>query len=81
MTATEYLTGGWWTDDQYKEFVDAYGYVVTTWHDFETLQAIHELKMTTWLMQNVEESQEIADEHRPRMRTIRPGELPGWQPF
>jgi Ser/Thr protein kinase RdoA (MazF antagonist) len=81
ITATEYLTAGWWTDDQYRQFVDAYGYDVTSWSGFELLQATHELKMTTWLMQNVNESPEIADEHRVRMQTIRGEDRPAWRPF
>lgn len=82
MTATEYLTGKWWTDDEYRQFVDAYGYDVTCWREgFDLLRAIHELKMTTWLMQNVAESSEIAEEYQVRMRTLRGEPSPGWRPF
>jgi len=82
MTATEYLTAKWWTDDEYAKFCDAYGYDVTYWEDgFPVLQAVHELKMTTWLMQNVAESEEIADEYQARMRTLRGEPSPGWRPF
>lgn len=84
MTATEYKTAGWWTESEYSQFVEAYGYDVTTWTDgFPVLQAVHEIKMTTWLMQNVNESPKIAAEYRSRMQTIRgatarPGD---WSPF
>lgn len=82
MTATEYLTAGWWSPDDYQKFVDAYGYDVTSWRDgFDTLRALNELAMTTWLMQNVDESAEIAAEYRVRMRTLRGEPSPGWQPF
>jgi Ser/Thr protein kinase RdoA (MazF antagonist) len=82
MTATEYLTAKWWTDDEYAKFCDAYGYDITDWKDgFGVLQAVHELKMTTWLMQNVAESQEIAEEYQVRMRTLRGEPSPGWRPF
>jgi aminoglycoside phosphotransferase (APT) family kinase protein len=82
MTATEWLTAKWWTSDEYARFCDAYGYDVTTWKDgFPVLQAVHELKMTTWLMQNVAESQEIADEYQVRMRTLRGEQSAGWRPF
>jgi len=38
--------------------------------------------MTTWLMQNVEESVEIRTEYDLRMRTIRSGaDRRSWQPF
>jgi aminoglycoside phosphotransferase (APT) family kinase protein len=82
MTATEYLTAKWWTDDEYGQFVDAYGYDVMSWAEgFDVLRAVHELKMTTWLMQNIAESHEIADEYQVRMRTLQGETSPGWRPF
>lgn len=84
MTATEYQTAGWWTDSEYSQFVEAYGYDVTSWKDgFPILRATHELKMTTWLMQNVNQSPEIAKEYETRMRTIRgqSNGSEGWRPF
>jgi Ser/Thr protein kinase RdoA (MazF antagonist) len=82
MTATEYLTAKWWSADQYAKFCNAYGYDVTDWTDgFPVLRAVHELKMTTWLMQNAAESQEIAEEYQVRMRTLRGEASPGWRPF
>lgn len=84
MTATEYQTAGWWTDSEYGRFVDAYGFDITSWTSgFLVLRAVHEIKMTTWLMQNINESPEIAREYEKRMRTIR-GEAAGsekWCPF
>jgi aminoglycoside phosphotransferase (APT) family kinase protein len=84
MTATEYQTAGWWTETEYGQFAEAYGYDVITWADgFPVLRAVHEIKMTTWLMQNVHESPAIAEEYGKRMRTIR-GEAAGsgnWRPF
>lgn len=82
MTATEYVTAKWWTDDEYASFCAAYGYDVTEWTDgFDVLRAVHELKMTTWLMQNVAESEEIATEYQVRMRTLRGDGSSGWRPF
>ncbi|WP_233160059.1 aminoglycoside phosphotransferase family protein [Actinophytocola xanthii] len=82
MTATEYLTAKWWSRDEYDQFCESYGYDITTWTDgFATLRAVHELKMTTWLMQNVSESEEIAEEYGVRMRTLRGEPSPGWRPF
>lgn len=82
MTATEYLTAGWWTDAEYDSFVEAYGYDVTSWSEgFPVLRAVHEIKMTTWLMQNVNESPEIAREYETRMQTIRGQGAPRWRPF
>lgn len=83
MTATEYKTAGWWTDTEYSSFAEAYGYDVMSWTEgFPTLLAVHEIKMTTWLMQNVNESPDIAREYETRMRRIRredTAEL--WRPF
>jgi thiamine kinase-like enzyme len=82
MTATEYLTAGWWTDAEYHSFTEAYGYDVISWTEgFPVLRAVHEIKMTTWLMQNVNESPEIAQEYHTRMQTIRGGAALPWQPF
>lgn len=82
MTATEYLTAKWWSDDEYATFCAAYGYDITTWREgFPVLQAVHELKMTTWLMQNATVSPEISDEYRVRMRTLRGERSVGWRPF
>ncbi|MCA1836434.1 MAG: phosphotransferase, partial [Actinobacteria bacterium] len=82
MTATEYLTAKWWIDNEYGQFADAYGYDVTCWAEgFDVLRAVHELKMTTWLMQNVAESPEIAEEYQVRMRTLRGEPSPGWRAF
>jgi aminoglycoside phosphotransferase (APT) family kinase protein len=84
MTATEYQTAGWWTESEYGRFVEAYGYDITSWTDgFPVLRAVHEVKMTTWLMQNVDESPDIAEEYAKRMRTIRGQEInpEGWRPF
>ena len=83
MTATEYRTAGWWTDAEYASFVEAYGYDITSWKEgFPILRAVHEIKMTTWLMQNVNESSDIAREYETRMRVIRGEENhEPWHPF
>jgi aminoglycoside phosphotransferase (APT) family kinase protein len=82
MTATEYETAGWWTAEEYGSFVSAYGFDVRSWtNGYEILRRVHELKMTTWLMQNIEESSDIADEYQVRMRTIRDGIKATWRPF
>ncbi|MFI5935946.1 phosphotransferase family protein [Actinoplanes sp. NPDC051494] len=82
MTATEYRSAGWWSAEEYQAFVDAYGYDVTSWTEgFEVLRRVHELKMTTWLMQNINESSEVAEEYQVRMRTIRDGISAAWRPF
>lgn len=84
MTATEFESAGWWTVDEYKTFSEAYGYDVRSWQDgYPVLRAAHEIKMTTWLMQNIDESPDIADEFRARMLTMRgdPAAPKMWRPF
>nr|WP_281174096.1 aminoglycoside phosphotransferase family protein [Amycolatopsis taiwanensis] len=82
MTATEYVTAGWWSAGQYAEFAEAYGFDVTSWEGFRTLRATHEIKMTTWIMQNVDQSPDIAAEYRTRIQTIRNGHVDQrWRPF
>lgn len=82
MTATEYLTAGWWTGAEYASFAEAYGYDVTTWTEgFPVLRKAHELKMVSWLVQNAGESPAIAREYENRMRTIRGQAARPWRPF
>lgn len=82
MTATEYLSAKWWSEDEYDKFAESYGWDVRSWVEgFDVLRAVHELKMTTWLMQNVGESPEIASEYQVRMRTLRGESTAGWRPF
>ena len=82
MTATEHVTAGFWTAEQYGQFADSYGFDVTTWPGFQVLRRAREIGMTTWLMQNVAESREIQREFHKRLCTIRTGTptVP-WRPF
>lgn len=84
MTATEYDSAGWWSPAEYRSFVAAYGYDVRDWSEgYPVLRAVHEIKMTTWLMQNVDESPDIAAEYDARMLTMR-GDAAAprmWRPF
>lgn len=82
MTATEYLTAGWWTPPQYDEFCRSYGFDITEWDGFPVLRAVHELKMSSWLAQNVAESPDIAREFETRMQTLRGlSSERNWRPF
>jgi aminoglycoside phosphotransferase (APT) family kinase protein len=82
MTATEYQTAGWWTADEYGQFARIYGFDVTSWDGYPVLRAAHELKMTSWLAQNIAESGDIADEVMARVATLRGQVPPGrWRPF
>lgn len=81
VTATEYVTAGWWTPGEYERFVESYGFDVTRWSGFSLLRSVNEIKMTTWIMQNVQESDDIATEYGRRMQSIRTGRRGDWVPF
>lgn len=82
MTATEYLTAGFWTTPQYHAFVDSYGFDVTSWSGFPVLRRAREVSMTTWLMQNVHEAPKIHDEFEARIETLRTGRpIRPWRAF
>lgn len=81
VTATEHLSLGWQTSEQYAAFVEAYGYELSAWPGFSTLRGIQEFKMVTWLMQNIEESQEVAEEYARRIASLRNEDAPrDWHP-
>jgi len=81
VTAVEYHIG-WYTRPDYASFVRAYGFDITEWSGFRVLQAISELKMTTWIMQNVSHSADIATEFRVRLDALRDSATPRkWKPF
>jgi Ser/Thr protein kinase RdoA (MazF antagonist) len=56
---------------QYREFADAYGFDVRTWPGYPVLREIRELTMTTWIMQNIGESQAVAAEFALRVGSLR----------
>ncbi|MFI0814763.1 phosphotransferase enzyme family protein [Streptomyces sp. NPDC021098] len=81
VTATEYDSMGWASDADYGAFVEAYGWDLRQWPGFATLRAIQEFKMTTWLMQNVNENTDVAEEYARRIASLRDDDAPrDWQP-
>ncbi|GAA0902030.1 aminoglycoside phosphotransferase family protein [Streptomyces thermoalcalitolerans] len=81
VTAVEHHSLGWQTDEQYADFVRAYGRDLYDWYGYDTLRRLQEFSMTTWLMQNVQEDQETADEYRRRIAALRDDDAPrDWQP-
>ncbi|MGW0195908.1 phosphotransferase enzyme family protein [Nonomuraea sp. NPDC003201] len=72
----------WVSTDEYAQAVDAYGFDITEWAGFHTLRRIRETTMTTWLMQNVDQSPEIRAEFDRRVASLRHDLLPRvWRPF
>lgn len=81
VTATEQGVG-WHTDEQYADFVETYGFDVKRWDGFRVIRAINELKMTTWLMQNVNESSQVETEFRTRLTSLYDNDAARhWSPF
>ncbi|MDX3782500.1 phosphotransferase enzyme family protein [Streptomyces europaeiscabiei] len=82
VTATEHHSLGWQTDQQYADFVAAYGRDLYDWQGYETLRGLQEFGMTTWLMQNIQEDAETAAEYRRRIAGLRHDDAPrDWKPW
>ncbi|MEV6538705.1 aminoglycoside phosphotransferase family protein [Streptomyces sp. NPDC051665] len=82
VTSVEHYSLGWQTDEQYADFVAAYGRDVHDWDGYETLRGIQEFGMTTWLMQNVQEDEGTAAEYRRRIAGLRDDDGPrDWRPW
>ncbi|MES4892010.1 aminoglycoside phosphotransferase family protein [Streptomyces sp. NPDC096012] len=82
VTAVEHHSLGWQTDEQYADFVRAYGRDLYDWHGYDTLRRLQEFGMTTWLMQNVQESEGTAAEYRRRIAGLRNDDAPrDWRPW
>ncbi|MFJ1535473.1 phosphotransferase enzyme family protein [Streptomyces mirabilis] len=82
VAAHEYHRLGWVTEEQYADFVGAYGRDLREWPGFATLCAIQEFKMTTWLMQNVSEGDDVAQEVGRRIASLRDDAAPrNWLPY
>ncbi|MFG2377066.1 phosphotransferase enzyme family protein [Streptomyces sp. NPDC048504] len=82
VTSVEHYSLGWQTDEQYADFVGAYGRDLYDWDGYRTLRGIQEFGMTTWLMQNVQEDEETAAEYRRRIAGLRDDDGPrDWRPW
>ena len=58
-------------EEEYREFADTYGFDVRAWQGYPVLREVRELTMTTWIMQNVGESQAVAAEFALRVESLR----------
>ncbi|MFF1515243.1 aminoglycoside phosphotransferase family protein [Streptomyces sp. NPDC058305] len=82
VTAVEHHSLGWQTDEQYADFVRAYGRDLYDWYGYETLRGLQEFGMTTWLMQNVKEDEQTAAEYRRRIAGLRNADgSRDWRPW
>ncbi|MFE0415026.1 phosphotransferase enzyme family protein [Streptomyces tendae] len=82
VTAVEHHSLGWQSDEQYADFVSAYGRDLYDWPGYETLRGLQEFGMTTWLMQNITEDERTAAEYRRRIAALRDDAAPrDWRPW
>jgi hypothetical protein len=58
-------------EETYLTFAVSYGFDVREWPGYITLHEVRELTMTTWLMQNVGESDKTAKEFELRVTYLR----------
>jgi aminoglycoside phosphotransferase (APT) family kinase protein len=82
LTAMYFERFGWHTAQEYREFVEGYGFDVMSWPGYPILRDVRELIMVAWLSQNTRESAKIAAEVAKRIADLRGGSgRRDWAPF
>jgi hypothetical protein len=66
QTALFYERFSWHTAQEYRTFVDVYGFDIMTWPGYPTLADYRELSMTLWLAGKARESESVIQEIRKR---------------
>lgn len=64
---------GWHTEQEYREFVEVYGYDITEWSAYSDLADMREIAMTSWMAKKADSSPESAAEAVKRIEAIRSG--------
>ena len=62
---------GWHTEQEYREFVEVYGYDITEWSAYSDLADMREIAMTSWMAKKADSSPESAAEAVKRIEAIR----------
>lgn len=73
QTALFYDRLGWHTLEEYRAFVDVYGYDVMEWSGYADLADMREVAMTRWLAKKAGSSSSAATEAKKRIYAIRSG--------
>lgn len=82
QTALFYERFGWHTAEEYRTFVDVYGFDIMTWPGYPVLADYREISMTLWLAGKAENDESAAAEVRKRVEAIRTdGSRRDWAPF
>ncbi|MCF2531147.1 phosphotransferase family protein [Yinghuangia soli] len=82
LTVSEvYRRLGWYTEAEYDDFVDAYGWDVRGWDGLPILVAIREFRMTAWLASRVGREPALRSEAEKRIASLRaPDARRTWTP-
>lgn len=82
VETVRYKSMGWVSGPDYRSYVESYGFDPLDWDGYPRLRDARELNMTTWLMQQAGESQEIDSEIAQRLEDLRyPGRPRRWHTF
>ena len=73
---------GWHTEDEYRTFVEVYGYDIRQWDGYETLADMREIAMTVWLSKKAANDEGAAAEAHKRITAMRTGgSRRDWGPY
>jgi aminoglycoside phosphotransferase (APT) family kinase protein len=82
QTALYWDRFGWHTDQEYRTFVDVYGFDVTEWPGYQVLADTREIMMTAWLGRMADTNDRAAIEVTKRIEAIKTGATRrDWAPF
>jgi aminoglycoside phosphotransferase (APT) family kinase protein len=81
-TALYYERFGWHTDEEYRTFIEVYGFDIMTWDGYSVLADTREVMMTAWLGRMAGTNERAAAETTRRIEAIRTGaSRRDWAPF
>jgi aminoglycoside phosphotransferase (APT) family kinase protein len=82
QTALFYDRFGWHAAQEYRTFVEVYGFDIMNWPGYSTLADYRELAMTLWLAGKARDSESVAHEVRKRVHAIQSGgSRREWAPY
>lgn len=82
-TVIDHTTFGAMSDEEYRQFSEAYGHDVLGWAGCGTLLAARELRVVAFALAAAEETPHLVAQAQLRVRALLAGERPwpGWQPL
>jgi aminoglycoside phosphotransferase len=82
QTALFYDRLGWHTEDEYRTFVEVYGFDIMSWSGYPVLADVREVAMTLWLARKAAVDEKAAAEASKRIDAMRTGaSRRDWLPF